>query len=437
MGSQAHTVIAIGIFVLTYALLVSERLQRTIAALLGAALVVIAGILPFEAALHAVDFHTIGLLMGMMIIVTFLRRTGGFEWLAVKTVKAVHGQPLFIMVGFFAFTAVASAFLDNVTTVLLIAPLTLIIARTLDLNPIPLLYAEIVASNVGGTATLIGDPPNIIIGTQVGLSFMQFITNLAPVSVIVAVVLVVYLAVAYRKDFTRGEEFARRAAEIPETDTITDLKLLKKCLLVLGLVIIGFTLHTTLGLEASTVALLGATLLLVIAGSDPHDVFSRIEWPTLFFFVGLFVVVGAVEHVGVLELLGRRVVGLTGGDLLLTCMALLWLSGIISGIVDNIPATMALVPVIAAIAAQANPGVPQAELMHLPYTMALWWSLALGACLGGNATLVGASANVVVSGIAERAGLTMSFRAYLKVGIPLTLASLVMASAYVALRYVF
>ena len=436
MKPETQTLLAIGIFALTYALLISERLHRTAAALLGAALVVGAGVLNQKAAFRAVDFSTIGLLLGMMIIVNFLRRTGGFEWLAVKTVKAVRGQPLFIMIGFFLFTAVVSAFIDNVTTVLLIAPLTVIIARSLGLNPIPLLYAEIVASNVGGTATLIGDPPNIIIGTHARISFLDFLTNLTPVVAVISVVLILYLALAHRKEFGRGEEFARLAAEIPDADTIKDPVLLWKCLIVLGLVVVGFLLHGALGFEASTVALLGATLLLVIVRADPHEIFSQIEWPTLFFFVGLFVVVGGVEQAGVLERMGRWMVALTHGDLLLTSMAILWFSALLSAIVDNIPATMALVPVIVAIAAEAHPGVSREALLHLPYTMALWWSLALGACLGGNATIVGASANVVVAGLAERAGFPISFRAYLKVGIPVTLASLVIAAAYVVLRYV-
>jgi Na+/H+ antiporter NhaD/arsenite permease-like protein len=319
--------------------------------------------------------------------------------------------------------------------VLLIAPLTFVTARALELNPVPLLYTEIIASNIGGTATLVGDPPNILIGSRAGLSFVEFIVHLTPVVGLVALAVMGYLALVYRKEFGRGEVFARRAAEMPQAK-VKDPVLLWKCLVVLGLVVVGFLLHGRFGFEASTVALLGATLLLLIARADPHVIFGQIEWPTLFFFVGLFIVVGAVGHAGLLERIGRWVVGFTGGRLIFTSMAVLWLSALLSAIVDNIPATMALVPVILAIAGATHPGVPQAALAHLPYTMALWWSLALGACLGGNATIVGASANVVVAGLAERFGFPISFRAYLKVGIPATLLSLVISAAYILLRYV-
>ena len=427
MKPETQTLLAIGIFALTYALLISERLHRTAAALLGAALVVGAGVLNQKAAFRAVDFSTIGLLLGMMIIVNFLRRTGGFEWLAVKTVKAVRGQPLFIMIGFFLFTAVVSAFIDNVTTVLLIAPLTVIIARSLGLNPIPLLYAEIVASNVGGTATLIGDPPNILVGSAAGLDFGSFVTNLAPVVVLILVLYLLLVPLLFAKQLAVHPDVRARIMAMDRRGHISDYRLLWLSVAVLALTFLGFLLHGVLHYEPATVALLGAAVLLVLSRQDPHEILREVEWSTLFFFVGLFVVVGGLDWVGLLSDAGEKMSDLTGGNTTAASLTVLWVSGILSGVVDNIPYTTAMIPVVremgVGLGGNGGPGD------------VLWWSLALGACLGGNLTIVAASANVLVAHLAERSGQRIRFWEFFRYGSLVTLLSLVVSSLYIWLRY--
>lgn len=417
--------VASAIFFLTYAAITSEKIHRTLAALLGAAAMLVFGVLDEQTGLQAIDFHTIGLLVGMMIIVSILRKTGCFHWLAIKTVKLARGDPWRIMAGFFLLTAVASAFLDNVTTILLVVPMTLLIAETLTIDPLPFLITEILASNIGGTATLIGDPPNIMIGSRTGLSFLQFLTNLGPVVLVISVVVLVGLFFTYRRQLKTAHDLRQIADELEEEGTITDPVLLKKSLIVLALVIIGFFLHGWLGWQASTVALIGAVLLILLSALDPHEILAEVEWSTIFFFMGLFIVVGGVEQAGLLHILAEKMVAITGGNILLTCMAILWFSAILSAIVDNIPCTAALIPVIQNLA----------ELLPHSDITPLWWALALGACLGGNGSLIAASANVVAAGIADRAGHPISFARFLRVGIPYTAISLIIASLYVYFRY--
>ena len=430
---MSQATLALIIFLVTYALIVAERPHRTLAALLGAGAMILTGILHQDEAVHSVDFNTIGLLAGMMILVNALHKTGAFEWLAVVIVRKTKGHPGTILLSFFALTAVASAFLDNVTTVLLVCPLTFLIADRLEVDPMPLILSEIMASNIGGTATLIGDPPNIMIGSAVGLDFMAFVKHLAPIAIIIGLVIGVSMRAAYGRALKPSAAMREVAASLSPPPLKTDRRSLYICLAVLGAVVIGFLLHGALGLEAATIALGGATVLLVLSRHDLHESLAEIEWPTLFFFIGLFVVVGGVEKVGLLDRFGRWLLDACGGNLALTAMGLLWGCALISAIVDNIPATAALIPVVKAMAESVHPG------MHQPWAqpdiMPLWWALAMGACLGGNATIVGASANVVVAGLAERAGRPIIFARFLRVGVPVTLVSLLLSSAYLFLRY--
>ena len=411
-----------GIFLITYGVIVTERVHRTIAALLGGMAMILLGVIPQEQAFNAVDWNVIFLLAGMMAIANVLSETGLFQWAAVKAVRLGKGDPLRILIILSLVTAVASAFLDNVTIIVLIAPVTLFIAATLQVSPIPFLIAEILASNIGGAATLIGDPPNIIIGSAAGIDFLTFASHLAPISIIILLAFIGLSPWLFRKDFRNDTKAPGDLAALESADLITDGPMLRKSLIVMAAVTLGFVLHGALHLEPATIALAGATVLMLWGRSDPHHVLREIEWTTLFFFVGLFITVEAIVHVGIIESVAQAALRLTGGDLTLTSMLLIWMSAIVSGIVDNIPYTATMVPVVQSLG-QAMPIEP------------LWWSLALGACLGGNLTLVGASANVVAVSIAERSGHPISFVHFMRYGVITTFMSLILASLYVWLRY--
>jgi len=412
-----------GVFLLTYGIIVTERVHRTIAALLGGLAMIVLGVIPQEQAFHAVDWNVIFLLAGMMAIANVLSETGLFQWIAVQAVKLGKGDPFRILIVLSLVTAGTSALLDNVTIVVLIAPVTLFIAANMRISPIPFLIAEILASNIGGAATLIGDPPNIIIGSAAGIDFLTFASHLAPISLVILIAFIGLSRWLFRNDLRSDVNAARDHLEALETtDLITDGLMLRKALIVMAAVALGFVLHGALNLEPATIALAGATILMLWGRSDPHHVLREIEWTTLFFFVGLFITVEAVVHVGIIEAVAQAALRLTGGDLSLTSMLLIWMSAIVSGIVDNIPYTATMVPVVKSLG-QAMPIDP------------LWWSLALGACLGGNLTLVGASANVVVVSIAERSGHPISFLHFMRYGVITTFFSLVLASIYVWLRY--
>ncbi|MFV9675544.1 MAG: SLC13 family permease [Anaerolineales bacterium] len=414
--------VAGGVFLITYGIIVTERVHRTIAALLGGMAMILLGVLPQEQAFHAVDWNVIFLLAGMMAIANVLSETGLFQWIAVQAVRLGKGDPFRILIILSLVTAVTSALLDNVTIVVLIAPVTLFIAANMRISPIPFLIAEILASNIGGAATLIGDPPNIIIGSAAGIDFLTFASHLAPISLVILVAFVGLSRWLFRKDLQNDANAPRDLVALETTDLITDGPMLRKALIVMAAVALGFVLHGALHLEPATIALAGATVLMLWGRSDPHHVLREIEWTTLFFFVGLFITVEAVVHVGIIEIVAQAALRLTGGDLTLTSMLLIWMSAIVSGIVDNIPYTATMVPVVQSLG-QAMPIDP------------LWWSLALGACLGGNLTLVGASANVVVVSIAERSGHPISFLHFMRYGVITTFMSLILASLYVWLRY--
>ncbi len=424
MDQQA--LIAIGLFVVAYGFIVSEKIHRTIVAMIGGILMVALGIVSQETAIHHIDFNTLGLLIGMMIIVSITAETGLFKYIAIWAAKKVGGHPVRILVVLSLVTAVGSAFLDNVTTVLLMVPVTFSIARQLRVNPIPFLISEILACNIGGTATLIGDPPNIMIGSAVKeLTFMAFINNLAPIAAIILAVTMPILVLIYRKQIRTTEELRMSLMTLDEKTEIRDPALLKKCLAVLGLTLFGFFVHQIVHLESATVALAGAFLLLLLTGEHYlEEALQRVEWTTIFFFVGLFVLVSGLIETGVIAALADYAVGITGGDVTKSAVLILWLSGIASAFLDNIPFVATMIPMIQEMGTM---GVSNLE--------PLWWSLALGACLGGNGSLIGASANLIVAGIAAREGHKISFMKFLVIAFPLMLLSIAIANIYLYVRY--
>ncbi len=423
------------LFVLTYAALMTERVNRAIVALLAAGLMILGGVLDQEAAIRGVDFNTLGLLIGMMVIVAITRQSGVFQYLAIWSAKKVEANPWGILVMLALVTATTSALLDNVTTVLLIAPVALLITEELQITPYPYLFALIVSSNIGGTATLIGDPPNIMIGSAVGLTFNDFVVNLGPIIGIILVANLIPIYFIWGRRLEASAERRQRVMNFNERKAITDPGLLKKCLTVIAAVVLAFVFARSLGLEAATIALFGAAALLLLQ-CWPHDAdeqsrrvthaFGEVEWVTIFFFIGLFVVVHGLDVAGLLQLLADRVLALTGGDVNATAITILWSSAILSAFVDNIPFVATMIPMIKAMA----PTLGGAEGL-----MPLWWALALGACLGGNGTLIGASANLVVAGFAERAGQPIRFVPFLMTAFPLMLLSVAISTVYLYWRY--
>lgn len=413
------------LFVVVYALIISEKIHRTIIALVGATLLVVLGILDFSEAVGKVDFNTIGLLVGMMIIVGITRKSGVFEYMAIKAAHKTGGDPIKTLIALSIVTAVASAFLDNVTTVLLVVPVTISICAALEITPIPIFVAEIMASNIGGTATLIGDPPNIMIASAAGLGFMDFIYNVAPVVIVIFIVTVWLLKLIYGKKMHTSEENKARLMQMNPADAIIDRNLMKKSLIVIAVVILGFVLHQAVALEPAAIALTGASFLLLITREDPEEILQTVEWATLFFFIGLFILVGGLEKVGIIEDMARGAVAITHGDLRASTILILWLSAIASAFIDNIPFVATFIPLIKEMGTIGHMNV-----------MPLWWALSLGACLGGNGTIIGASANVIVSGIAAREGHPMTFLHYMKIAFPLMLVSIVISTVYLLLFFV-
>jgi Na+/H+ antiporter NhaD/arsenite permease-like protein len=425
MDHQA--ILALAVFLLTYAMIIAEKVHRTIVAMLGGLLVVVLGIVDVESAIvHHIDFNTLGLLIGMMIIVSITAKTGLFSYIAIVAAKKAKGEPIKILLALAGVTAFASAFLDNVTTVLLIVPVTFSITRQLRVNPFPFLFTQILAANIGGTATLIGDPPNIMIGSAVKeLTFMAFIDNMAPIAIIIMVIHLPLFVLLFRKKLRTTEENKRGIMEMNARELITDRPMLRKSLIILGLTIIGFFLHQSLHVESSVVALTGAFLLLLLAGEHSmEEAFTRVEWTTIFFFVGLFTLVGALVDTGIISDLAVKAIDLTGGNLAATAMLILWMSAIASAFMDNIPFVATMIPLIQEM---GNMGIEDLQ--------PLWWSLALGACLGGNGTLIGASANLITAGLAAKEGHPITFIKFLKYGFPLMILSIAIASIYVYLRY--
>ncbi len=419
----------------TYAVIIAEKVNRAVVALVGAGLMVLVGVLSQEEALKGIDWNTIGLLVGMMILVSVSRRSGMFQYVAVSSAKIAKAHPAGILFLLQITTAVLSALLDNVTTVLLVVPVTLAITKELDVPPYPYLFAEIFASNIGGTATLIGDPPNILIGSQVGLDFNAFVVHLTPVIIVVMVVQAIMIHLVWGKDLKATPEREARVMAMNPRDTILDWRLLKQSLAVLIAVMIAFVLARPLHLEPATIAMFGAAVLMLLdnwahhsekSSENIHKTFGDVEWITIFFFIGLFVVVHGVEVGGLLALLASKLVAATGGSLANAGYAILWSSAVLSAIVDNIPFVATMIPLIKSMA----PAYGGAD-----HIMPLWWCLSLGACLGGNGTLIGASANLTVAGLSERAGVPFRFMTYTCYAFPMMLVSIAICHVYVWLRY--
>jgi len=415
--------LAAATFIVTYALIATDRLDKTIAALLGGLLMVVLGVLDPERPFEAVELEVIFLLAGMMVLAAVLGQTGFFQALAIRSVKIAGGRPFALMAVLSVITAALSAFLDNVTTVVLLAPVTLYVAAVLRVNPVPFLIAEIFASNVGGTATLIGDPPNILIGTAAGLDFGAFLVNLGPVALVGFAVLLVLLRVLFNGSLEVDPVTRDAVLALDEREVITNAHLMRRGLAVLAATIVGFLVLPAFGVGSATVALLGATVMLLVGRIEPGEVLREIEWPTLFFFIGLFMLVAGVVEVGIIDALADRLFELTAGQPTATALGVLWLSGLASAIVDNIPYTATMIPLVEGL---GDRGVP---------TGPIWWALALGADFGGNATIIGASANVVVANVAARAGHPIAFGTFVRYGLPVTIALLLLSSGYLLIRY--
>ncbi|HSL01533.1 MAG TPA: ArsB/NhaD family transporter [Rubrobacteraceae bacterium] len=421
-------IFAVALFAIVLLVIAFELVHRTVAALLGAALLIAFGIVGQESAVDEyIDWNTIGLLAGMMVIVAVLEKTGVFEYLAIRSAQWGRARPGRILILLALVTAFLSAFLDNVTTVILMVPVTFVIAEALDTDPVPFLLTQVMASNIGGAATLIGDPPNILIGSAADLSFAQFVYNLTPVVLLTLPVVLGVLYLLFRKQLRQGEGAEEAIMAMDASGSIRDKVLLRKALMVLSLVIFAFFLHGILHLAVATIALLGAAALVLYTESDIEEVLREVEWPTLLFFVGLFVLVGGLEATGFIDEIAELLTQVAPGASALTAVVVIWGSGLASGVVDNIPFTATMIPVIS--------GLAEAEGLNEAQTNSLWWALALGADFGGNLTLIGASANVVVAGMSERAGVRISFIRFMLYGIPVTLVSLAVATAYVVVRY--
>ncbi|MEF3254421.1 MAG: ArsB/NhaD family transporter [Deferribacterales bacterium] len=435
-------ILSVSIFFISYIFIATEKINKTVVSLVGGSLMLILHIVDQNEAFHieefGVDWNVVFLLISMMIIINLIRPTGFFEYLAIKSAKFGKGDPLRIMMIFVVITAILSSFLDNVTTVLLIAPVTLSIADALEVSPVPFLIVEALASNMGGTATLIGDPPNIMIASKAKLDFMAFLTNMTPIIIICIIVFLIILKLLFKKRLEIADEIKKRVYMMNESEAIKDGILLRKGLIVLSIVLIGFLIHGYLHYEPATVALFGAGLLMLLAGiHDPHHIFAEIEWGTIFFFIGLFIMIGGLVKVGFIKLLSVKMLELTKGDLFATSMLLLWFSAFASAFIDNIPYVATMNPLIIEMASNIWPHEKGIALLQHPELMPLWWSLALGACLGGNGTAIGASANVIVVGISDKAGYKISFLRFMKYGLPTMILTVAISSLYIYLRYYY
>ena len=414
--------LAIVLFLGALVVIATERVDRTKVALAGAVLVLLTKTIEQDAAIEAIEWDTLGLLVGMMLLVKVTEPTGVFTWLAIRAGQMSRGRPLAVVLALAVTTGVLSAFLDNLTTVLLMVPITFLLADALDIDPVPLVIIEILVSNIGGTATLIGDPPNIMIAGATGLSFTAFIVNLAPVAVVTFAVVAGGLYLFYRRKLQIAPEARQRVMELDAGRSIEDPAELRRTVPILIGTLLFFFAHQALDVEPATVALAGATLILLVSRQPLERSLAGIEWPTLFFFIGLFVMVGALEETGAIDEVARGIADVTAGDRTAELLGIAWASAIGSGIVDNIPFTAAMIPVVD-------------QLQGASGDDAYWWALALGACFGGNATIVAAAANVAAAGMAARAGRPIGFMTFLRIGLPVTLVSMLLATLYIAVRY--
>lgn len=431
---SSHSVlVSASLLILAYIFIALEKIPKVTIALLGGALTILLGLVSQTKALgdginphyfiNFIDFNVIFLLVSMMVIVSITTRSGVFNWIANELLKFTKGHPVKVLCALGLFTAITSAFLDNVTTVILIMPITFAIAKKLDIDPIPFLLTEIFSSNIGGTATLIGDPPNIIIGSAGGLSFIDFVKELTPVILVIMCVVITILAFIFRKKLYASQDKMDEVAQIDNSHTITDKALMIRSTLVLALVILGFMLHDVTHIETCVVAMFGASILLIF--EKPNEILQDVEWNTIFFFIGLFIIIGGLEASGGIKLMAEWILKVTQGSQTATSMIILWASGVISGIIDNIPYTATMAPMLVEIE----------KTMGATYAYPLWWALSLGACLGGNMTIIGAAANVIVSENAAKSGHPISFMRFLKYGIAVVAISLTISSAYIYLRF--
>lgn len=416
-------IVAVAVFLIVILLIITERVHRTAAAMAGAMVLILTGVMSADKALSYIDFNTIGVLVGMMIFVAIVRRSGMFEYIAVRAAKAVHGDPWKIMVAFTLITAVLSAILDNVTTVLLVSPMSIAIARMLKIDPVPFLMGQILASNVGGTATLIGDPPNIMIGSAAHLSFMDFLENTGFAVLFILVVLILLMKIVYEKKIELGTVDTGAIEKLDPSKSITNRALMKKGIIVLICVIVGFMFHDKLGIESSVIALTAAAVMLIIGREDVNEAIQDVEWTTILFFMSLFVVVGGLTETGIIKELASKIIDATNGHPMVTMLVLLWASALLSSILDNIPFVATLIPLILAM---------QADGIDVT---SFWWAISLGACLGGNGTMIGASANVVLSDISTKHGYPITFKSYLKVGMPFMLLSIVISTVFLVVKF--
>jgi len=418
---------AIIVFLAVYIILIVDKFNRAVVSLLGASLVILLGVLDQGKAVAGIDFNTIGLLIGMMIIVAVCQKTGMFQYVAIKSVKIVHGEPWRILVMLGCVTAIISALLDNVTTALLVAPLTILMAEEMQIDPYPFLFVEILMANIGGTATLIGDPPNIMIGSAANLSFMDFVKNLGPIVLIVMAATFAPIYALYGKQLKVDSHVRERVMQFNEREALQDIPLLKKCFFIFTLVIVGFLFQHRIHLEAATIAIFGAAILLLITGEDINSTLEKLEWTTIFFFAGLFIVVRGLDETGVITILAQRLMEATSGNIAITTMAILWVSAISSALTGSIPVTATMIPLVKEIGIQMGGG----RDTLLP----IWWALSLGACFGGSGTIIASAANVVVAGIAGKAGHHFRFIEFMKLAFPMMLLSIVLSTIYLYLRY--
>lgn len=420
---EIQQILAICIFLLVMAAIITEKVNRCVAALGGALLMIILNILPLESGISHIDFNTIGVLVGMMLVVAVVKNSGLFEYIAIWTAKKSNGDPWKIMVCFVIITAALSAVLDNVTTVLLIGPTTIVITQILKINPVPFLITQIIASNIGGTSTLIGDPPNIMIGSAANLSFTDFLFNLGPIVLILLGVIIICFKFLFAKGLVVDDLSKSRILDLDENKAIKDKNLLIKSIVVLFFILIGFMFHNVIQLDSCIVALTGATVMLLIGKQDVEEILASIEWSTIAFFIGLFVVVGGLEEVGIIHKLATVLISATKGHMILTMLIVLWLSAIISSFLDNIPFVATLIPLILTMSAEGVNVMP------------IWWATSLGACLGGNGTLIGASANVVLASVGQKHGFPISFKEYFKYGFPIMILSIVLSTVYLLIKF--
>lgn len=420
---DTQQIISIIIFAVTMTAIMTERLHRALAAVAGAILLIIFHILDIESFASYIDFNTVGILIGMMLFVSVVKTSGLFEYIAIKSAKISNGRPWAIMVMFFIITACLSAFLDNVTTVLLVGPMTIAVTELLKVNPVPYLITQILASNIGGTATLIGDPPNIMIGSSANLSFMDFIANTGVPSLIIAIATLIGFYFIYGRNFYASAENMKAVAKLDEKKAIKNKRLMIISIVLMILIVLAFIFHSQIGMESSTIAIAAAVIILLVSKEDMDEIIASVEWSTIVFFIGLFGVVGGLQETGVIDMAANFLLDVTDGHTTLMLLLILWVSALLSSFLDNIPFVATLIPLILTM---GESGVD---------VSALWWALSLGACLGGNGTLVGASANVVLSGISKKSGYEITFKQYLKIGFPMMIMSIVISTIYLLLKF--